>query len=44
VLLKHVEAGSLVPPFVYCKEWECKGCRNKLVCDTIVLSKGGSTA
>jgi len=26
-------------PFLYCKEWECKNCRHKLVCDTIAAAE-----
>ena len=39
VLDKALETGTAPTPFKYNKEWECKGCRYKLVCDTI-NSKG----
>lgn len=40
---KAIESGSPPTPFQYCREWECKNCRYKTICDAIVLvgEKGG---
>lgn len=39
-----IEKNYLLPPFKYNKQWECKYCRYKLICDTVATGQGGSNA
>ena len=36
VVLLTNDRNTVPAPYKYCKDWECKGCRYKLVCESIV--------
>ncbi len=40
VLDESLKAGKPPTPFQHCYEWECKNCRYKLVCETLVRAHG----
>ena len=42
VLDRALETGVIPTPFQHCHEWECKFCRYKLMCETIVKASGGN--
>ena len=41
VYAESVDGGIPPTPKRYCKEWECRYCRYKLVCDSLLTSQGG---
>ena len=40
ILDDSLKTGNPPTPFQYCFDWECKNCRFKLICETLVSSLG----